>query len=291
MSEPTPLPGAFLPGVNVLLEGPTGTGKTYSLGTIAEYGGGCLDLHYFSFESGSESLRGYFTDSGKKVPPNLYFHTVKVAQASWTERADAVKMVNTLPYDLLKKASDPNRNKYDQFEKFLRSFNAPTDDEGRKFPNIDQWDTNKVVAIDGLTGLGNAALAAVIGGKVDRDQKDWGLAQNLVENTLRQLCDACKCHFILLSHVEKEPDPLGGPALLTVSTLGRALPAKIPPMFSDVALAKRVVKDFTWSTIEGGADLKARNLPWADKIPPNFGIILDKWRSRGGVVPERKVAP
>ena len=268
-----------LPGVNVLIEGDTGTGKTWSLGTLAEAG---LHLHYFNFEAGGESLRAFWADSGRKVPPNVHYHTVQQSRASWIEMADAVKQVNTLSYALLKQVTDPSRSKYDQFENFLRNFAAPTDDEGNKYPSVDTWGTDRVIAIDGLTGLGNAAMAAVIGGKVDRDQKDWGLAQNLVEGTLRRLCDACRCHFVLLAHVEREPDPLGGTSKITVSTLGAKLAPKIPPMFSDVARAKRLKAEFSWDTEDPQCDLKARNLPIAGKIPPNFKIILDKWVSRGG---------
>lgn len=270
-----------LPGVNILIEGPTGTGKTWSLGTLSDFG---LILHYFNFEAGGESLRGYWLDRGKPIPPEVHFHTVKAATASWAEMADATHSVNTLSYELLKKVSDPNRAKYDQFENFLRNFNAPADDAGEVFPSVDKWGTNRVIAIDGLTGLGVSAMAAVIGGKVDRDQKDWGLAQNLVEGTVRRLCDACRCHFVLLAHVEREPDPLGGPSKVTVSTLGAKLAPKIPAMFSDVALAQRMKAEFTWNTADPQADLKARNLPIAEKIPQDFGVILRKWQGRGGRV-------
>ena len=270
-----------LPGVNVLIEGPTGTGKTWSLGTLVEAG---LTLHYFNFEAGGESLRGFWTDSGRPIPKGVHFHTVTAAKASWAEMADAAHSVNTLSYELLKRVSDPNRGKYDQFEQFLRNFAKPRDDSGTEFPSVDLWGTDRVIALDGLTGLGVSALAAVIGGKVDRDQKDWGLAQNLVEGTVRRLCDACRCHFVLLSHIEREPDPLGGPSKITVSTLGRALAPKIPAMFSDVALSQRVKAEFTWNTADPAADLKARNLPIAEKIPQNFATILKKWQSRGGII-------
>lgn len=277
MSQEAPSP----PGVNVLIEGPTGTGKTWSLGTLADAG---LILHYFNFEAGGESLRGYWTDRGKEVPLGVHFHTVAAAKASWLEMADAAHSVNTLSYELLKKVIDPNRSKYDQFEQFLRNFAKPTDDAGEIFPSVDSWGTDRVIAIDGLTGLGVSAMAAVIGGKVDRDQKDWGLAQNLVEGTIRRLCDACRCHFVLLAHIEREADPLSGSSKITVSTLGAKLAPKIPAMFSDVALAQRLKAEFTWNTADPQADLKARNLPIAEKIPQDFKTILDKWKSRGGVV-------
>ena len=52
-SKPTP------PGVNVLLMGPSGTGKTHSIGTLVDTG---LQTHYLAFEAGVESLLGYWTD-------------------------------------------------------------------------------------------------------------------------------------------------------------------------------------------------------------------------------------
>lgn len=281
LPAPAPAPEP-LAGVNVLLMGPAGTGKTHSLGTLVDCPG--LDVHLFAFEAGSESLRGYYTDRGLPVPANLHISTVKSESSSWTEMADNVKWVNVLSYEALKKQTDPSRTKYDQFEKFLRTFNDVTSDDGKKWGSVDKWGTNKVVAIDGLTGLGGAAMKAVIGGKADRDQKDWGLAQNLLENFLRRMCDNCRCHFVLLAHVERETDLILGGTKLMVSTLGKALPPKIPSMFSDVILTVREGATWSWDTANPMADLKTRNLPWAAKQPPSFLPIIEKWKSRGGVL-------
>lgn len=272
-----------LPGLNILLEGPTGVGKTHAIGTLVE-ADPKLDVHYVAFESGAESIVGYFKDAGKQVPPNLHISTVERAQASWTQMADNVKAVNTLPYKLLKDMADPARSQYNQLEKFLRSFNDVTSDDGRKWGSVDIWGTNKALVIDGHTGLGVATLKAVCGGKADRDQKDWGLAQNILEDLLRRLCDNCRCHFIMLAHVERETDPVLGGSKITISSLGKALPPKIPPMFSDVILAKRIGKEFYWDTEEPQADLKTRNLPIGSKLPPDFRPLLAKWKSRGGVI-------
>jgi len=268
-----------LPGVNVLLIGPTGTGKTHSIGTLVETG---IHVHFFAFESGAESILGYFTDKGKPVPPNLHITTVKQASASWLEMADAVNKVNTLNYDTLKKMVDPHRNKYNQLEQFLRTFNDVVDDQGVHYGSVDGWGTDRAIVIDGLTGLGDATLKAVTGGKADRDQKDWGLAQNILENFLRKVCDGCKCHFILLAHVDRQVDEILGGVKLMVATLGKALPPKLPPMFSDVILATRLGKEWYWDTANGQADLKTRNLPIEAKIPPDFKLIIEKWKSRGG---------
>lgn len=280
MAEAT-ISNSSLPGVNVLIEGVTGTGKTHSIGTLVE---ALPRVVFFAYEAGAESLVGYWTDRGLPVPAHLHICTVKAAQASWSDMADAVKQVNQFSYEMLKKAVDPNRSKYDQFEKFLRSFAKVKSDAGVELGGVDSWGTDTALVIDGLTGLGDAAMKCVIGGKMDRDQKDWGLAQNMLENIVRRLCDACRCHFVLLSHVEREADPLGGTSKITVSTLGAKLAPKIPPMFSDVILAKRLGREFYWDTIDPTADLKTRNLPIDAKIKPDFGQIISKWKSRGGSV-------
>lgn len=270
-----------LPGVNVLVMGPTGTGKTHSIGTLVDTG---IEVVFLAFEAGTESLRGYFTDRGKPVPANLKFVTIAQPKASWAEMAGSVKQVNQLSYEALKKTSDTSRGKYDQYEQFLRNFVDVTTDDGEKLGPVDSWGTSRAIVIDGLTGMGVAAMSAVVGGKFDKDQKDWGLAQNILEGTVRRLCDGCRCHFVLLGHVEREPDPLGGAQKITVSTLGAKLAPKIPPMFSDVILATRLGKEFYWDTANALADLKTRNLSIADKNLPDFASIIAKWKSRGGVL-------
>ena len=269
-------------GVKVLLMGPTGTGKTHSLGTFIDTP--IKRAVYFAFEQGTESLIGYYTDRGLPVPEKLKICTVRSATASWTDMASSVKNVNTLTYEMLKKSLDAGRSKYDQLEKFLASFNNVVTDAGEKLGPVDSWGPDTALFIDGLTGLGDSAMKAVIGGKFDKDQKDWGLAQNMVEGFLRRLCDNCRCHAVVLSHLEREPDPLGGVSKLTVSTLGAKLAPKIPPMFSDVILTVRNGREWFWDTENPLADLKTRNLPIGSKLPPSFGVIIDKWQSRGGVL-------
>jgi hypothetical protein len=88
---------------------------------------------------------------------------------------------------------------------------------------------------------------------------------------------------VLLAHVERELDEVFNTGLkLTVSTLGRKLAPKIPPMFSDVVLTVREGTQFSWSTEHPAADLKARNLPIASNLPPSFEQIFARWKARSG---------
>jgi len=266
-----------LPGVNVLLMGPAGTGKTHSIGTLVDTG---IEVFYFAFESGTESLLGYWADRNLPIPSNLHIIRVKSPSASWLEMADSVKLVNRLSYDALKKAVDPNRSKYNQFEEFLRNFNNVIDEGGKSYGCVDAFGVDKAIVIDGLTGLGSAVMKSVIGGKADRDQKDWGLAQNMLENFLRGLCDNCICHTVLIAHVERETDVILGGTKISISTLGVKLTPKLPPMFSDVILCVRNVDKWFWDVNNPQADVKTRNLPLSGTNPQNFKLIIDKWRNR-----------
>lgn len=281
MNQPVTQPTAVsaLPGTNVMLMGASGSGKTHAIGTLVETG---IEVFYFAYEQGAESLLGYFTDNGKQVPPNLHICTVRAPTASFLEMADSVKYANTLSFDSLIKQVDPNKGKYNQLELFLRNFNDVTDDTGAKFGDVLKWGPERALVIDGLTGLCDSAMKACVGGKFARDQKDWGLAQNMVENILRKITTEGKFHFVLISHVEREVDPNGGGTKLMASALGRALAPKLPAMFSDVILTKRLGREWVWDTEDPTADTKTRNLPISNKIPPTFRAILAKWKARGG---------
>lgn len=294
--EPLPASGqlpltpeaSLLPGVNVLLIGPGGTGKTHALGTLVDYGAQHgIEVFYAGLESGFESLRGYWTDRGREIPANLHWHMLNMiaeAGSGFEHFAEKAKQVGSMTQDALHKLQDHTRAQRNFMEKFIRNVLIDFQDQrtGQKFSSVGTWGPNRALAIDGLTGLGLLAMSLVIGNKPVRSQADWGIAQDSVEPLVRQLCDGCKCHFVLLGHVERETDQLTGGTKITVSSLGRALPPKLPPMFSDVILAVRVGKEFSWDTANPMVDLKTRNLEIAPKIAPDFKLILDKWHSRGG---------
>lgn len=275
---PVPAQSGALTGVNVIVMGPAGTGKTYSIGTLVDTG---IDVFYLSLESGMETLLGYWSDRGLPIPPNLHWHRLDAPKASFLELIDNAKKINMLSLDSLAKMQDPNRSKHNQFVELLMALNNFHDDRtGLVFGPVDKWGTDKVLVIDGLTGISKASMAMVVGGKPVRSQSDWGIAQDQVDKILTMLCDNCPCHFVLIAHVERETDQVLGGVKLMVSTLGRALPPKIPILFSDVILAVRNGTKWNWDTANAQADLKTRNLPVRSDNPPDFAAIMSKWSSR-----------
>lgn len=271
---------SLLPGINFLIEGPTGTGKTHCLGTAADAG---VDLFVLFTENALETLLGYWTDRGLPVPENVHWHVLPKPDTSFATLATTANTINTMSQDALYKMNDPDRAKHNQFTVMLRALaDFPDDRTGKKFGPVDRWGPDRMLAISTLTGINPIAMSLVIGGKPIKSQTDWGIAQDQIERLIRQLTDGCKCHFVLESHVEREIDPVFGGMKITVSTLGVKLAPKIPPMFSDVVLAERKGAIFSWNTAHAQADLKARNLPIAETIPPSFKPVLEKWKSRGG---------
>src|ERR1700690_675872 len=99
---------SLLPGVNVLIEGPTGTGKTYSLGTIADAG---VELFLLFTESGLETALGYWTDKGLPVPSNVRWHVLDRGTGSFEAMAQAADIINRLDLSALAKMQDVNRQK------------------------------------------------------------------------------------------------------------------------------------------------------------------------------------
>jgi hypothetical protein len=93
-----------------------------------------------------------------------------------------------------------------------------------------------------------------------------------------------QCFMVLISHVERETLEDTGASKVMASTLGKKLAPKIPRYFSDSVLAVRNADKFSWTTADSSADLKARNLPIADNIPPTYASMVEKWKKNSGVI-------
>jgi hypothetical protein len=271
-----------LSGANIMLMGPGGTGKTHSIGTLVEAYPD-LEVFYLGLEPGLETLLGYWKDKGKPLPDNLHWHQLAAAKASFKDLLEGAKRINTMSLDTLAKTADPNRSKHNRFVQMLEVLNDfPDDRTGKKFGAVDEWGPRRCLVVDGMAGLAQMAMTLVVGNKPVKNISDWGIAQDQIEKIVRLWTDACKCHFVLIAHVEREKDEILGGIKLMVSTLGNKLAPKLPPMFSDVILTVREGAKFSWDTGNGQADVKTRNLPIQAGLSPDFKPIFDKWQKRGG---------
>lgn len=276
---------SLLAGVNVLLEGPPGSGKTYALGTLVS-SFPSLECFYIGLESGIESLFAYWEDRKVAPPSNLHWHMLNLLPSGgggFGKMADTANQIANSTYAALCKIQDMTRGQNNPYERFLRVMNSFDDQRtGKNFGPVDSWGPDRCIILDALTGLGNFIMAMQVGIKPVRDKPDYGVVQEQMERFLRYTCDACKCHFVLLAHIDREVDEVMGGTKITTSAPGQKLGPKLPSLFSDTILTQRQGKVWDWSTAYPMADLKSRNLPVADKISPDFKAIIDKWQARGG---------
>lgn len=266
MTNPS-LPSS-VPGFNVMLCGTTGTGKTHSIRTLVEAG---IETFVLFTEPGMEVLAD--------LPPDrLHWHYVAPAAPDFSDMIASAQKINTMSFEALTKLPDINKRNYTEFIDVLTSLsNFKCDRTGQAYGSVDSWGPDKALVVDSLTGLSIMAMNLVAGSKPVKSMADWGVAIDNLERLITKLCVDTKCHFILLAHLERETDEVTGGTSLMASTLGRKLAPKLPRFFSDVVQSKRNVDKFVWSTAASNVDLKARNLPIADNLPPSFKGIIDSW--------------
>lgn len=276
-----------LQGVNILLMGPSGTGKTYSIGTLVDWASiNEHEVFVLFCENGLETLLGYWTDRSPpaEVPKCLHWQQTLTRPLPLAAILDGAKKVGQLSYEALTKLQDPSRDANNAFHKILSACAQFTDDRtGQQFGSIDSWaaDTRRIFVIDSLSELSNAAMKMVIGNKPTASQPDYGVAQNNLMNFIRLCTQGIACNFVMTAHVDREMDEITQSTKISVKSIGRALAPAIPPLFSDVIYTVREGQEFFWDTAAYGVDTKTRSLGYRSKIRPDFGQIMDKWRQRG----------
>jgi hypothetical protein len=254
-----------------MLSGGTGSGKTYSVRTLLDAG---LEVFCLFTEPGMETLSD--TD-----PERLHWHYVPSAAPSFADLKKSAGLINKMTYKGLSQLEDISKGTYTEMLDFLDACcDFPDDRTGRNYGAVDSWDTSRVFVLDSLSGLSVMALNLVTGSKPVRSQGEWGVAMDNLERLIQKFTVDCQCHFVLTTHLDKLQDEITGGMTLMAATLGRKLAPKLPINMSDVIMAQRNGSTFTWSTTAHGADLKARNVPLGDKIPPSFALLHKFWKEK-----------
>lgn len=282
-----------LRGPKILLQGDSGAGKTYALGTIVDWAekNGYKVRALFT-ENGLETLLGYWRDPPlgtngqpirppRPIPSCLAWHQLDDKPLGLAALTAAANKVGIMSYEAITKMTDPDRSKNNAYEKMLLALSDFPDDRTKtKCGNIGTWDNRTIVLWDSLTETGNLAMKMVVGNKPTAAPPDFGVAQNNLMNLLRYLTQGFDPTLVMTAHLQKQPNELTGGLSLMVKAPGKALGDEIPPLFSEVILAQREGVEWLWATAAVGATTKTRYLPISGKIKPDLAQIMDKWVRR-----------
>lgn len=265
-----------IPGPKVLLLGEPGVGKTHCIRTL--------------FDAGIRRVGVVFTEPGMEtlgdIPADkLGWVYIPPAVADWDTAISQLKKINTMSFDALAKVPDLDKRKYAQFiDLYSTLANFVSQRDGTVWGPVDEWDTGTALVIDSLSGVNTMAMKLVTGGKPVKNQADWQIAMDNVEQLVTKLTTDVRCSVVVTAHQERETDELTGGTTIMVSTLGRKLAPRIPRFFSDCIQAKRDGDKFYWSTSTTNASLKTRSLKIADGLPPSFVPLLTAWKAKGGIL-------
>lgn len=265
-----------MPGFKTLLEGATGTGKTYALRSLIDCG---ITPFIISTEPGVEANLGDLPED------KVHWRYIPASTASWDSMISNATKIHTLSFEALTKMKEMEKKQYGQFLEVLTTCaNFTCDRTGDSYGCVDNWGTDRALVVDSLSGLNIMAMDLVVGAKPVKSVGDWGVAMDNLERFINRCCFGISTHFILIAHLEREKDEVSGAIKNMTSTLGNKLAPKVPRYFDDVVMAKRQVDSFMWSTADTSTDVKTRYLEISDKLLPSFEGIFKGWQAQGGKI-------
>lgn len=283
LTEPSPIPG-----MRVVVEGAYGAGKTTALRpllTLHEQRGWPQPLELFVLDL-DPNTAGVFVGTDARIC------TVRTG-AKFDALENLFKKVETGASNETIQTTAFGLSGTRMLSGFLSHFTDFRDNSGKSWGNVGDWGTNRVLVIDGLTGLSKLIAEGNLGLKPAWTQPDYQRVMNCIASFLDYVTQNLWCHLFLVAHVEYEQDDLER-RKISPSTVGRKLSSKIGRGFTDIVLASNAEGKFTWTSTHSQADLAARHLPLGEKLPANACTLFTTprtsaegpcgWLARGGIV-------
>lgn len=257
-------------GPNILLLGPPGSGKTFSLRTLIEAG---IEIRANFTEPRWAPLRDISCAAGFHLRYN------PPTPSTWGPMIDRVESAMKISWGALVERTDPQRNEYTGWERFIRSHKQYICDRcGQDFGDVTTWDRNVALVHDSLSGMNDMVKNLIVGGAFAISLPKMGAAMETEHQLIKACAYGTKCFYILIAHVQKSTNELTGARAIVANALGSKLGPIIPKDFDDVVLARREGRNFFWSNMAEDIDLKPTYLPIGDRLTPSFVPLVENWK-------------
>lgn len=286
MSESTNEVQASYPGVpaneeapKVLLLGQPGAGKTHSLASLLAAG---LEVFVIFTEQGKESLLEGCTQLGVDTS-KLHYARVAAGSPGFGALRQIARTINTSTQKDMQGSKGVENKKYQQMIELISLCENFVDQHGVSYGNATDWGNDRVLVIDGLSGINTMCMDLVVGAKPVKTIADWGIAMDAEMRFINQCVNSLTAMFVLIAHLELNKDEVEGKIYKYPKVLGNKNTYDFGKHFSDVVLAEdQGGNNFTWSTDAKGMQLKTRNLKKGSKLEASFVPLVEKWASRFG---------
>ena len=220
-------------GLNVMIIGHSGAGKTTAIGSLAKAG---------------YNIRIIATEQG--LAPLLNTIMREKNGAEILTRIDCKYFVPDYKVSIDKIV--PEKTVAGLYPKMLKALDDWTLEDGTTFGHVDTWDANTVIVLDSLTGLCESIYIyadqnSPSGNSGKRDDRNVFMeAQRILKIFLRALCyREGASHLVMTAHIDKEVEAkkeAGKDPVFTVKkefakSIGKALSSELAQTFDIVVLA------------------------------------------------------
>lgn len=268
---------------NILLQGEIGSGKTRSLitllpeyidedGTVCRGAGQRVAL--VSLEPGAERTLGKNL-CNQLNGDGIHLVYIQPLAITWDQFGQFARLLNAAPLDKALEQGDPNKRRCTQFLDVMNTLASFTCQRcGLEVGDIAELDDTWTVALDGMTGLTTVARHLCVGLKPILSRPEYNPVMSMVEGFCQLFWGSTCCNAILLSHIDREVNPITGTSSITLHTLGQKLAPRIVKMPDEVILAEYAERKYTWATDVPGMILKHRALPASAELRPDFSQLF-----------------
>lgn len=268
----------MIPGFNCIVMGPTGRGKTTSIRTLPHAG---LQTFVLFTEPGMDKivdLHGWA--HWAYVPPHI---------EGWDVHLSRARTLQSMTWDsLAKQGDDPHRARYDAWIRLYPVFaNFTCVECGEQFGDVTTWGPDRVLVVDGLSGINQASLDFCKGGAVgDEYGRRRGVAADQVYSLCGQTLAFLNCHYVLIAHARQSFFEDQRMVKTSVDILGKATVSSWARAFQDILVADYDQSGYYWSNLLPDADVKAGYLSPSPRLEQSFVPLVEAWRARAGVAPQ-----
>lgn len=285
--QSTPSPAPSIPPTpaitppSVLLMGMPGSGKTFSIGTLAMSPSNLRVCAICTENTGVPALIDSFRHYKAPIE-KLHYATCTADVAGINALSDVAKILKSNSFESLSKMKDGIARQ--QTQSISRLYDLMLDFKcertGQSLGPVTAFGPDTVFVLDSLSGLNDMVRQNFMGLKAALAPGEWGVIMENEVNLIKLLAKTLNCFVVIIAHLDREKDEVTGGTTVVPAALGSKVGPKLGQHFNEVILQKRTPSGFFWSTNDAQASCFQRALPAESQMRPSFTPVVQSHKDR-----------